>query len=71
LVVWELLKTVSLLKSEFIKDIIKLKKLTITKTNCRNDRDNIFWLICLLVLLKSLIETPQSNTESNNPKIKE
>ena len=28
-------------------------------------------LLWLLVLLKSLIETPQSNTESNNPKIKE
>ena len=54
-----------------MKDIIKLTKLTITKTNCRNDRDNTFWLICLLVLLKSLIETPQSNTESNNPEIKE
>ena len=67
----ELLKTVSLLKSEFIKDIIKLKKLTITKASCKNDRDYIFWLICLFVLLKSLIETPQSNTESNSPKIKE
>ena len=54
-----------------MKDIIKLKKLTITKTSCRNDRDNIFWLICLLVLPKSLIETPQSKTEINNPKIKE
>ena len=29
------------------------------------------WLISLLVLLKSLIETPQSNIEINNPKIKE
>ena len=67
----ELLKTVSLLKSEFIKDKIKLKKLTIMKTNCRKDKDNTFWLICLLVLLKSLIETAQSKTESSNPKIKE
>jgi hypothetical protein len=50
--------------------MIKLKKLTITKTNCRKDKDNIFWLICLL-LPKSLIETPQSKTESNNPRIKE
>ena len=67
----ELLKTVSLLKSEFIKDKIKLKKLTITKTNCKKDKDNIFWLIRLLLLLRSLIETPQSKNESNSPKIKE
>ena len=51
-----IIKNCLITKSEFIKDIIKLKKLTITKTNCRNDRDNIVWLICLLVLLKSLIE---------------
>ena len=67
----ELLKTVSLLKSEFIKDKIKLRKLTITEINCRKDKDNIFWLICLLLLLKSLIETAQSKTDSSNPKIKE
>ena len=67
----ELLKTVSLLKSEFIKDKIKLKKLTITKTSCRKDKDNTFWLICLPPLVRSLIETPQSKIESSNPKIKE
>ena len=67
----ELLKTVSLLKSELTKDKIKLRKLTITKTNCRKDKDNTFWLILLLLLLKSLIETPQSKTESNSPKINE
>jgi len=71
LVVCELLKTVSLLKSDFIKDKIKLKKLTITKTNCKKDKNNIFLLIVLLLLLKSLIETPQSKNESSNPKIKE
>ena len=69
--VCELLKTVSLLKSEFIKDKIKLKKLTITKTSCRKDKDNTFWLICLLILLKFLIETTHSKTESINPKINE
>ena len=58
-------------KSEFIKDKIKLKKLIITKPNCRKDKDNTFWLIRLLLLLRSLIEKPQSKTESNNPKINE
>ena len=48
-----------------------LRKLTIMKTNCRKDKNSTFWLICLLLLLKSLIETPQSKTESSNPKIKE
>ena len=67
----EVLKTVSLLKSEFTKDKIKLRKLTITKINCRKDKDTTFWLIRLLLLLKSLIETPQSKTENSNPKIKE
>ena len=68
---WELLKTVSLLKSEFIKDRIKLKKLMITKINCRKDRANTFWLIILLLLLKSLIETKQSTKENNNPVVSE
>jgi hypothetical protein len=67
-VLCELLKTVSFPKSEFIKDKIKLKKATITKTSCKKDKDNMFWLICLLLLLRSLIEIPQSKNESNTPK---
>jgi hypothetical protein len=40
--VCELLKTVSLLKSDNTKEIIKLKKLTTTKKNCKNVNDKIF-----------------------------
>ena len=68
----ELLKTVSLLKSEFTNDKIKLKKLIITKNSCKKDKDKTFWLTCLLLLLlKSFIETPQSKTENSKPKINE
>ena len=67
MVEWELLKTVSLLKSEFIKDTIKLKKLTITKVSCKKDKVKMFWLTPLLLLLKSLIEKAQSKNENNNP----
>ncbi len=41
---WELLKTVSLLKSEFIKDNTKLKKLTKTKNNCKKHKKINFLL---------------------------
>ena len=68
---WELLKTVSLLKSEFIKDKIRLRKLTTTKVNCKKDKVNMFWLTLLLFLLKSLIEIAQSKNEDNSPKINE
>ena len=54
-----------------MKEKIKLMKLTITKHNCRKDKDNIFWLICLLLLFRSLIDMPQSKKENSNPKIKE
>ena len=37
----ELLKTVSLLKSDNTKDITKHKKLTTTKKNCKNVKDKI------------------------------
>ena len=37
----ELLNTVSLLKSEIIKEKIKHKKLMKTKNNCKNVKDNI------------------------------
>ena len=39
LVVWELLKTVSLLKSELTKDKIKPEKLIITNKSCKNTKD--------------------------------
>jgi hypothetical protein len=39
-----LLKTVSLLKSDNTKDIIKHAKLITTKKNCRKVKDNIFVL---------------------------
>ena len=41
LVVCELLKTVSLLKSETTNDKIKHKKLITTKKNCKKVNDNI------------------------------
>ena len=42
----ELLKTVSLLKSESIKDIIKQIKLIITKKNCKKVNDKILLSNC-------------------------
>ena len=38
---WELLNTVSLLKSEIIKEKTKQRKLITTKKNCKNVNDNI------------------------------
>ena len=55
----------------FIKDKIKLKKLTTTNVNCKKDKVNIFRSTFLLLLLKSLIEIPQAKNENNNPKINE
>ena len=43
----ELLNTVSLLKSDNTKEIIKLKKLTTTKKNCKNVNDKMFTLMVL------------------------
>ena len=70
MVVWEWLKTVSLLKSELIKEKIKPKKLRTTKKNCRKVRD-INFLSKMPELLKFLIEKKTINKEKQNPKIKE
>ena len=67
---WEWLKTVSLLKSEFTKDKIKPKKLTITKKNCKKVRD-IILLSKISKFLKFLIENKIIKKEKQNPKIKE
>jgi hypothetical protein len=40
--VCELLKTVSLLKSDITKDETRHKKLMTTKKNCKNVKDKIF-----------------------------
>ncbi len=53
--VWELLNTVSLLKSETTKEKIKHKKLMITKNNCKNVNDNIL-VSNMFELLKFLYE---------------
>ena len=69
--VWELLKTVSLLKSEFTKENIKHKKLTTTKVNCKNDKIIMFWSTLLLGLVNSLVEKKINIKEKINPKINE
>ena len=67
----ELLNTVKLLKSEFINAIIKLKKLTITKNNCKNVREKIllskfpvslsFKLLRESTMIKNEHPSPKSN----------
>jgi hypothetical protein len=59
-----------LLKSEFTKDKIKPKKLTITKKNCKKVRD-IILLSKISKFLKFLIENKIIKKEKQNPKIKE
>ena len=54
---WELLKTVSLLKSELTNDKINPKKLTNTKKNWKKDIGKIFLSIIWFLLLKFLIDT--------------
>ncbi len=56
--------------SEFIKDIIKLRKITIKKNNCKKDKDNKFWQICLMILIKILIEKKKSKNENNKNQLK-
>tara|TARA_Y100000996_G_C22422903_1_gene602225 strand:+ start:16 stop:213 length:198 start_codon:yes stop_codon:yes gene_type:complete len=65
-----LLNTVSLLKSEFTKDTIKLKKLTKTKTNCRNV-NGIILLSKISEFLKFIIEKKTIKKERQSPKYKE
>ena len=67
---WELLKTVKLLKSEFINAIIKLKKLTITKNNCKNVREKIL-LSKFPVSFKLLRESTMIKNEHPSPKSNE
>jgi hypothetical protein len=70
LVVCELLKTVSLLKSEKTKDKTKLKKLITTKKNCKNVNDKIF-VFNILELLKFLTEKKIKIKLKHKPKINE
>ena len=67
---WEWLKTVSLLKSEFTKDKIRPEKLIITNKSCKKTNDitlvSRFW-----VSLKFLIEKNITKIETPTPKIKE
>ena len=67
---WEWLNTVSLLKSEITKDIIKPKKLNITKKNCKNVIE-IILLLKVSRLLKFLIERNKIKNEQQSPKTKE
>ena len=66
----EWLKTVSLLKSENTNDVIRQKKLTITKKNCKNVREIIF-LSKVFALLKFLIATKVIKRAQQSPKISE
>ena len=66
----EWLKTVSLLKSELTKQIIKLKKLTTTKKNCKKEKDKIF-LSKIKESLKFFIEKKMIIKDKPNPKIRE
>ena len=70
IVEWEWLNTVSLLKSELIKEIIRPKKLMITKKNCKKVKD-IILVSKIWEFLKFLIEKKIINKEIQSPKIKE
>ena len=64
---WEWLKTVSLLKSEYTKDITSPKKLTATKKNCKKVSEIIllsrrFWLSKFLIE-KKIIKKEQANAK--------
>ena len=69
--VWELLKTVSLPKSELTNDKIKPEKLTNTKKNWKKDIEKTLLSITLFLLFKFLIDTGIISIEKKNPKIKE
>ncbi len=70
MVVCEWLKTVSLLKSEFTKEIIKPKKLTTTKINCKKVKDKIL-SSKIFSFLKFLIEKKTIINDIKSPKFKE
>ena len=62
----ELLNTVSLLKSDNTKEIIKDEKLTTTKKNCKKVNDNTFELnIC--EFFKFLTEKKTRSKLTHNP----
>ena len=64
---WEWLKTISLLKSEYTKDITNPKKLTVTKKNCKKVSEIIllsrwFWLSKFLIE-KKIIKKEQASAK--------
>ena len=67
---WEWLNTVSLLKSELIKEMIKPRKLIITKSNCKNVK-NIIFASKSKEFLIFLIEKKIIKADVQSPKIKE
>ena len=67
---WELLKTVSLLKSELMKEKINPRKLIMTNKNCKKVNVSIL-LSKLLSSLKFFIEKKIIKTDELSPKIKE
>ena len=70
LVVCEWLNTVSLLKSEVTNDIIKLKKLIITKKSCKKVKE-IILLFSVFSSLKFFIEKKIVKKDEKIPKTKE
>ena len=70
LVVWEWLYTVSLLKSEFIKEKINPRKLIITKKSWRNVNVKIF-LSKEFIFLKFNIDKNIIIEDEKSPKINE
>ena len=65
-----MLYTVILLKSEFTKDTIRLKKLMITKKNCKKVND-IILLSKTSEFLKFFIEKKITKEERQSPKNRE
>ena len=59
-----------MLKSEFINEIIRPRKLTTTKKNCKNVRDKIL-LSKFKKFLKFLIEKKIIKNDEQSPKNKE
>ena len=65
-----MIKDCFVLKSEFMNEIIKPKKLTITKKNCENVK-KIILLSKIFTSLKFLIENQNIKKEKQRPKTKE
>ena len=68
--VCELLNTVSLLKSDIIKEIIRDEKLTTTKKNCKKVNDNTFELN-ISEFLKFFIEKKTRSKLTHKPSTNE